>query len=384
MKKIKIKTAYHTRFGRLQRDYLTITMEAVRAVLSAADVDRITDVFMASYAPQELCGIPDPLACVKNAIQSGYPSLRCEFHGLYKTGAEALHAAIELTVDGDTGDVLVVGSEKMTERPAGDAAGILAERENPHHRAYGATLPALGALVTRAYLRRHRVPSTALDDVSVKNHAHGALNPRAHYRSTIDRADVETSPMVADPLRRLHCAPMSDGAAALLIGAEGGNVTIRGWGKGIDTPLFQDRIDTTRFAATAEAARAACRQASVAINDIDVVEVHDAFSSFELINLEDLGFFEPGTAWRALAAGQLTIDGRLPVNPSGGMKARGHPIGASGLSSLVEINDQLTGSAGARQQPGADLGLVQSVGGVSDASYVFILDRGQCSKEPRP
>ena len=273
------------------------------------------------------------------------------------------------------GDCLVIGSEKMTHIKPNVAAGILGKRESEHDTRYGATLPAHGALVTRAYLERHGVPESALHAVAVKNHEHASLNPNAHFQSRITVEEVAASPLIADPLRRNHCAPVSDGAAAVLLSADAGNVAFTGWGKGADTVLFQERTDITRFVATARAAQQACKMAGVKPADADVVEIHDAFVSFELINIEDMGLFAPGEAWKALAAGELGIGGRIAVNTSGGMKARGHPIGATGVSGTVEICSQLTGTAGDRQQPGAKLGMVQSVGGVSRDSYTFVLER---------
>jgi acetyl-CoA acetyltransferase len=133
------------------------------------------------------------------------------------------------------------------------------------------------------------------------------------------------------------------------------------------------RADVTRFAATSRAASDARTMAGVGCDDIDIVEIHDAFASFELINLEEMGFYDIGTSWRALVAGELTIGGKLCVNASGGMKAKGHPIGATGLSASAEMLAQLTGEAGSRQHSGARLGMIQSVGGVSKDSYVFIV-----------
>jgi acetyl-CoA C-acetyltransferase len=166
---------------------------------------------------------------------------------------------------------------------------------------------------------------------------------------------------------------MSDGAAACVLGSDGDGPAILGWGAGADTRLLHERADLGRFRAAAGAARDAFARAGISQRDVDVVEIHDAFSPFELINLEELGFYGLGSAWRALEAGELEVGAKVSVNPSGGMKARGHPIGVCGLSSVVELYDQLRGAAGARQHPGARLGVIQSAGGVSRYSYVFVL-----------
>ncbi len=250
-------------------------------------------------------------------------------------------------------------------------AGILAERANEHDSRYGATLPALGGLVTRAYLDKYQIPESALHEVAIKNHRNAAHNPLAHFQSPVSIDQVLDSPLIADPLRRYHCAPISDGASAVLLSRDEGPVAITGWGRGTDTPLFQDRVDITRFRAAADAAALAFDMARLTPGDVDVVEIHDAFASFELINLEDMGFFAPGQSWRSALDGRLEIGADLAVNTSGGMKARGHPIGATALSGTVEIHKQLTQTAGERQHPGATIGAVQSAGGVSPDSYVF-------------
>jgi acetyl-CoA C-acetyltransferase len=262
----------------------------------------------------------------------------------------------------------------MTHVDAGTAAGLLAPRVNPVEKLYGATLPALGALVTRAYMRSYDVPYRALHVVAVKNHRNAARNPNAHFRREIDVSEAAGSPLVADPLRRHHCAPMSDGAAACLIGPTGEGPSLRAWGAGVDARLLHERADLGRLQAASVAATRAFTRAGIVPDDIDVVEIHDAFSPFELINLEELGFFPLGEAWRALEAGELEVGARIAVNPSGGMKARGHPIGVCGLSSVVELYDQLTGTAGRRQHPGARVGAIQSAGGVSRHCWVFVLE----------
>ena len=378
MKNIKVKSIAMTAFGRSRKALDELAGEAAVEAIGSADLGRIAHVFLASYAPGPLCDLSDPFRTLTGAVQSRFPSLRATYHGVYKTGGEALYNALEAMARADdSGDVLVLGVEKMTHLAPAEAAGILGGRENEHDSKYGATLPALGGLVTRAYLDKHGVPESALHDVAIKNHRNGSNNPRAHFQSTITAQQVADSPLVADPLKRFHCAPVSDGAAAVLLSRDDGAVALSGWGRGLDTPLFQDRLDPTRFRATAEAAQHACTMAGRRATDVDVVEIHDAFTSFELINLEDMGFFPPGQAWRTLADGRLDIGGDLAVNPSGGMKARGHPIGATALSGAYEVFAQLTGAAGARQHPDARIGAVHSVGGVSRESYVFLYEGGQ-------
>ena len=369
---IKLKNAYMTPIGRRTEDYHDLLDDAVKPLLSASDPERITRIYFSSFAPVELCGINDPATSIERFFRDRHPSVNAPVHGPFKTGGEALFRALS---DPGDGDVLVAGCEKMTHVSAAHASGLLAPRvSGAVERRHGATLPALGALVTQSYARAFGVPLGAFDRVAHKNHTHAVHNPRAHFQRPVTLEEIQHSPLVADPLRRHHCAPMSDGAAACVLSRDDGPVALRGWARSMDAVHFHDRIDHGRFPAAARAGAEALSMAKRSNDDIDVVEIHDAFSPFELITLEELGFFAPGRAWRALKEGKLHVGGSLAVNPSGGMKARGHPIGVCGLTSLVEMYAQLTGDAGKRQQHGAQWGLVQSAGGVAPDTYVFVLE----------
>ena len=363
-----------TRVGKSEADYATLAGAAAAQALDGVDGSAITAVFLASFAPRELCGFTDPAAAAMEAIRARVSLPRVPLHGPFKTGGEAMFRALE-HMRATAGDVLVLGCEKMTHVDAGTAAGLLAPRvSDAIEERHGATLPALAALATIAYARSARVPTRAFDEVAVKNHMHAAHNPLAHFQRTVTREEVQASPLVADPLRRHHCAPMSDGAAACVLSHDCGSVRITGWGAGLDAPRFAERTRPATFRAATVAAGAAFAMAGRRARDVDMVEIHDAFSPFELMNLEAMGFFQSGQAWRALARGELAIGGRLAVNPSGGMKARGHPIGVCGLTSLFEVAEQLAGTAGARQQPNARIAVIQSAGGVAPDCYAFVLE----------
>lgn len=362
-----------TPFGRLDDDYFDLAEQAARSALGDLDTAPVSRVYFSSFAPRELCGIEDPAGMILDVLKTVCPGISAPVHGPFITGGEALFAALEASVE-IGGDALVLACEKMTHVGAGEAAGLLAPRVNPEEELYGATLPALGALASVAYQRCFKVPYSAFHRVAEKNHRNGALNPKAHFQQPITAGEVARSPLVSDPLRRHHCAPMSDGAAACVLGPGRGGVGVRGWGRGRDVRLFHERAHLGRFEAARRAGAAAFAMAGATPGDVDVVEIHDAFSPFELINLEELGFYRMGESWRALEDGELEINGRIAVNTSGGMKARGHPIGVCGLSSMVEMYEQLTGSAGRRQHKPARVGLVQSAGGVARDCYVFVLE----------
>jgi len=373
VREIKVKSAWMTRIGRHDADYEALLRESVARAVDGLDADRVGAVCFASFAPRELCGIADAAALVREALAlAGCGPIPVV--GPFRTGGEAILAALR-KLDASAGDVLVVGCEKMTHVDAGTAAGLLAPRvSDATEQHLGATLPALAALAASAYASSFGVPLRAFDEVAIKNHAHAVANPLAHFRRAVTPEEVRTSPRVCDPLRRHHCAPMSDGAAACVLSRDAGDVTIRGWGSGLDAPRFHERTHAGMFRAATAAAREAFAMANREPRQVDVVEIHDAFAPFELMNLEAMGFFPYGEAWRALARGELGIGGTCAVNPSGGMKARGHPIGVCGLSSLVEIHAQLTGTAGERQHPNARVALVQSAGGVARDNYAFLLE----------
>jgi acetyl-CoA C-acetyltransferase len=184
---------------------------------------------------------------------------------------------------------------------------------------------------------------------------------------------VMESRLVADPLRLFHCCPISDGGAALLLTAEPRAVRIAGIGQGGDSIAVRYRSDLTTFRATQTAAAAAYRMAGFGAERVEVAELHDAFTPFELISLEDTGLVPPGKSGRATLDGETTVGGRLPVNPSGGLKARGHPLAATGIAQLVELTWQLRGKAEGRQVA-ARVGLAQSIGGLATNNWVTLVE----------
>jgi acetyl-CoA C-acetyltransferase len=261
----------------------------------------------------------------------------------------------------------------MTHLPTPRVSELIGRSIDPYERSYGATMPALAGLVTRRLMVRHGVGLREISQVAVKNHAHGAKNPYAHFREAVTLEQVMESRVVADPLRLLHCCPISDGAAAVVLTAERSAVRVAGIGQGTDTLAVRYRGSLTSFLATRAAARAAFAMAGFGPERVDFAELHDAFAPFELIALEDVGLVEPGKAGRATLDGETALDGRLPVNPSGGLKARGHPLAATGVAQIVECAWQLTGRAEGRQVEGR-VALAHSIGGLATNNFVTLLE----------
>jgi len=361
-----------TRFGKRDESLPDLIAEAALAALREAALERPDAIVVAAMNPEEFTGEGNYGSLVNTRLGlSTVPSMRVET--ATSSGVAAIYAGFAAIAAGIHRAVLVVGGEKMTHVPTPRVSEIIGRSIDPHEKSYGATMPALAGIVTRAAMHRRGMTLKEISQVAVKNHAHGARNPYAHFREPVTLEAVMQSRLVADPLRLFHCCPISDGAAALVLSAEPGAVRIAGIGQGTDTIAVRYRADLTSFRATYEAAQAAYAMAGFGPERVDVAELHDAFTPFELISLEDTGLMPQGKAGRATLDGETAIGGRLPVNPSGGLKARGHPLAATGVAQLVELYWQLTGRATGRQVE-ASVALGQSIGGLATNNWVTLLE----------
>ncbi len=362
-----------TRFGSRPDSLADLMAEAARGALTAAGLERPEALVVSAMNPEEFVGEGNFASHVATHLGlARTPSLRAET--ATSSGAAALFTAFAMVSAGVYRSVLVVGGEKMTHLPTPRVSELIGRSIDAYERSYGATMPALAGLVTRAWMARTGATLRDISLVAVKNHAHAARNPWAHFREPVTLDAVMDSRLVAEPLRLFHCCPISDGAAALVVVAERGPVRIAGMGQGTDYLPLRYRDQLTSFRATQEAARAAYRMAGFGPERVDVAELHDAFTPFELISMEDLGLAPHGKATRMLGHGETALDGRLPINPSGGLKARGHPLGATGVAQVVELYWQITEQAGERQVP-ARTGLAQSIGGLATSNWVTLLER---------
>ena len=292
------------------------------------------------------------------------------------TGGMAFHAAVLALETGRYERALVVAAEKMTDRSTAEITKELSAALHSSEVAAGATMPGLAALVTQRYLAAHRVSLHAVDLAAVHARAMAVRNPNAQFQKAVTVEGVAASRPVALPLRLLHCSAISDGAAAVVLEKGAGPASVLGLGQGLDALRLVDREELTTFAATRSAARRAYEAAHLTRKEVEVLEVHDAFSPFLLIHLEDLGFCGPGEGAKWFEKGWVGLDGRLPVNPSGGVIGRGHPIAATGLTSIAEVALQLRGEAGAHAVARAPkVGLAQTVSGIAAHNFVTILGR---------
>jgi acetyl-CoA C-acetyltransferase len=238
-------------------------------------------------------------------------------------------------------------------------------------------------LTARAYLDKYDAPRESLGKVAVKNHRHGLDNPHAQFRKEVDLETVLESPIVADPLRLYDFCPITDGSAALLFCPESvaqeytdDYAVVSGVAGATDTHVVHERADPTTMGGVVESGNQAFEMADRTPEDVDVAELHDMFTILEFLQMEGLGFAEPGRAWEHVEEGRTTMDGELPINTSGGLKSKGHPLGASGVAQGYEIYKQVIGDAGPRQVD-ADVGLACNVGGFGNCVITTIMEEGR-------
>lgn len=265
------------------------------------------------------------------------------------SGASAVLRAVDAIHAGRSSTALVVGVEKMSTADTETSTDIISRLVHDREYDQGITLPAFAGLTADRYLRTYDVDPDTLAHVAVKNHANAAANPYAQFQNTVTVEEVRASPIVADPLRLFDCCPVSDGAAAVVLTSDDAAVNITGTAGSTSTHAVAERLDPLAIESVERAGSRAMSAAGISPDAIDVACLHDAFSILEWLELEELGLYERGTAWKATLEGETSLDGSLPVNPGGGLKARGHPLGATGVSQLIELVWQLRGDP-----PGVD------------------------------
>ena len=373
-----------TSFGKREEWTLELANEAALACLedasvAGADVEHLYVSNMASGEFEGQTGVMNALAHDIGAV----PAYAQRVGQTSASGGAGLYAAWQSIASGASEMTLLVGVEKMTHRSTAEAGDIISSLTHPDEYAHGVTLPSFAGLAARAYLERFDVPRESLAHVAVKNHANACKNPDAQFHREVDVETVLSSPVVADPLRLYDYCPTTDGAAALLfcpasVAREYTDefVIVSGVGGATDTHVVHEREDPTWMAAVEACGRQAFEMADCGPGDVDVAELHDMVTVLEILQLEAFGFAERGDGWRFAVDGTTTLDGELPVNTSGGLKARGHPLGATGVAQAVEIYWQLLGEAGERQVD-AERGLTCNVGGFGNCVTSAILEVGE-------
>jgi acetyl-CoA C-acetyltransferase len=387
MRRVAVIGIGATEFGELwDESFRDIGIQAGLAAVADANIsaDRIDALFVGNmsagrFIEQEHIGalIADYAGLARDHI----PATRVEAAGA--SGGLALRQGFMAVASGLHDIVVVGGAEKMTDVSDVESAMIQSSAADQEwETVLGATFPALHALIAKRHMHEFGTTREQLADVAVKNHKHGSLNPKAQFQREITRETVLGSPLVSSPLRVFDCAPSSDGAAAVVLCPLDVAkkfteipVEIVGSGQASDTLSLHDRKDICTMEATKVAAKRAFTMANLTTKDVDVAEIHDNFTISEILAIEDLGFFKKGEGGRATEAGLTGIEGEIAVNTSGGLKARGDPIGATGLAQTVEIVAQLRGKADKRQVKDATVGLAHNVGGTGATVVVHLFRR---------
>ncbi len=298
------------------------------------------------------------------------------------SGGLALRQGIFDIASGHSDVVIVGGAEKVTDVTSEVASGfIMAGADRAWEGMFGASLPSLFAILARKHMHDFGTTKEQLARVAVKNHYNGARNPAAQFQREIGLDTVLHAGMIADPLGVFDCFPVSDGAAALVLcDMETAKeycdqpVKVTGTGQGSDTLSISNRKDITKIRSTIAAANRAYKMSGIGPGDIDLAEVHDSYTISEILAIEDLGFFEKGKGGKATEEGETSLKGSIPINTSGGLKARGHPFGATGIAQVNELVIQLRGKADQRQVKDARRALAHNMGGTGGTSVVHILE----------
>ncbi|MFQ5895185.1 MAG: thiolase domain-containing protein [Nitrospinota bacterium] len=371
-----------TRFGVRSESLSALVAQACEAALADGGVDRaeVEAFYLGNFAAESFTGQSHLAPYAARAL--GLRPVPCtRVEGACASGGLALRQGVLAVASGAHDLVLVAGAEKMTSVDTRQATHILSCAGDWEVEVNaGATFPALFALIARRYLHQFDAPREALAAVAVKNQANGLLNPNAHLRKPLTLEQALGGRPVAEPLGVYDCSLISDGAAACVLcpwerarAYRDGAVEVLASSQASDALALEEKAEITRLDATVEAGRRAFDAAGLSPSDVDLAEVHDCFTIAEILAVEDLGFFPKGAGFRAALEGWTSREGRLPVNTSGGLKAKGHPVGATGLAQVHELVVQLRGEAGERQVGGAEVGLAQNLGGSGATCVVHIL-----------
>ncbi len=374
-----------TKFGELWSvSPRALAREAVFGALDDAHVPlkNIQALFVGNMLSGMLGGQEHLGAFFSEELGMQVPAFKIE--GACASGGLAVHTAVNSILSGQYDTVAVLGIEKMTDHRPEDVATALMGAGSEEERTSGATFPGLYALLARVHMKEFGTTVENLAAVAIKNHYHASLNPNAQFHALLTIDQVMRSTAIAEPLKLLDCSPISDGASALLLTSKRvksqkskDKIQIVASAVATDTLGLAQRETLTELKATREAAKKAYSQAGITVGDIGVIELHDCFTIAEILALEDLGLYKKGKSAEAIKRGEVTLGSakHCVVNPSGGLKGCGHPVGATGVKQIVEIVEQLRGNAGKRQVSEARIGLTHNVGGSGGTAVVHILAR---------
>ncbi|MEZ4648268.1 MAG: thiolase domain-containing protein [Candidatus Eisenbacteria bacterium] len=372
------------RWGELwEKSHRTIWTEAALEAIDDSGVDHVDAMYVGCMSGGLFMGQEHLGPLLAEQLGMGpIPATRVE--SACASGGLAFRQAYLAVASGAHDIVLATGLEKMTDVDGGAATYALSTAADQEYECYhGITFPGLYAMMAKAHMHRYGTTREELAEVAAKNHAHGSLNPLAQFPMKVTAKQVMESVKVADPLRILDCSPITDGAAAVVVVPldmakkmkSGPLVRVAASATATDTIALHDREDLCWIGSTARAAEVAYKQAGCGPDGLSFCEVHDCFTIAEVMVIEALGLFDRGQGGKGAASGATALGGRIPINPSGGLKSKGHPVGATGIAQIRETVMQLRGACGDRQIKDAHRGLTQNMGGTGASSVIHILER---------
>jgi acetyl-CoA C-acetyltransferase len=383
MREVAIIGIGMTKFGELwEKSLRDLTVEAGLNCLEDAGIDRVDSITIGCMSSGLFNGQEHLASLIPDYLGKKHiPATRVE--SACASGGLAVKSAFLEVASGMSDFAMAIGVEKMTDVSGSMATYALATAADQDHEAFhGVNFPGLYAMIARAHMDKYGTTREQLSEVAVKNHRNGNLNPHAQFPSIIKRETVENSVMIADPLHLFDCSPITDGAAAVLLTTveeakklnKHPMVVISGIGNATDSIALSGRKDILKFTAIEKATEQALKMAGKTMKDVDFAEVHDCFTIAELFVLEAMGVVKPGQSGPATLDGMTALNGSFPVNPSGGLKSKGHPVGATGVAQIVEAACQLRGQADRRQLKNARTALTQNMGGSGGSCVVHILE----------
>ena len=369
-----------TKFGELwDKSIKDVFVEAALKAIDDASIDHIDSIYVGAMSGGLFVGQEHLGAVMADYLgMAPVPATRVE--SACASGGMSFKQAYLDVASGNSEIVLAGGVEKMND--GADVTAALASAADQEYEVYnGITFPGLYAMIANAHMYEYKTTREQIAAVAVKNHKNGSNNPNAQFRNQITIEQVLNSSLVADPLRLLDCSPVTDGAAAVILcSMDVAKKLSKNFAKIIastqasDSIALYQRKSFTTLNAVTKAADLAYKLTGLKPSDIDFAEVHDCFTIAEIVVFEDLGFCEKGFGGSAVVEGMTSLDGKIPINTSGGLKSKGHPVGATGIAQIIELNEQLTGKAGKRQVKNARIGLAQNMGGSGASCTINILE----------
>ncbi len=376
--KVYIKGGYQTKFGELWNKSLEdLIFEAVNCTLKDVNLDikNIEVIYVANMLSAQIYNQNHINSLISEIFKVNIPLIRVE--AACASGGVAVNQAYISLKSGLFKNALVLGVEKMTDLPSEKISNFLMSAAGSNERLSQITFAGLYALIANKYLSKYKLTSKELSYISIKNHFHASLNEKSQFPYKISIDDYENSPVIASPLNLLDCSPISDGACAILLSKDKSinSTEIAASQIATDSISLEKRENICEFKSTQIALLKSLKESGIERKDINLLEVHDCFSIAEILALEDLGFYKKGEGYKSSKDKESYYFGRLPVNTSGGLKACGHPVSATGVKQVLELFNQINERCSKRQVKNPKIGLAQNIGGTGGTAVINILKK---------